>query len=70
MPEFKSGLNPFSPENLSTSETVLIVLLVLGLLLVLIILIDKVIIPRLNQESRFVKWWKKTIADVDPFEKN
>jgi hypothetical protein len=69
MPEFKSGLNPFSPENLSTSETVLIVFLVLGLLVVLVILTDKVIVSRLNPENRFVKWWKKHIMDFNPFEK-
>ena len=37
----------------------------MGTLLVLVIGIDKVIIPRLNQNSRFVKWWLKNIIDIE-----
>ena len=69
MEDLKSGLNPFSHENLSTSTTILIVFLVLGTIVVCTILIDKNIIPRLNPDNKFRKWWKKHIMDVDPFEK-
>ena len=63
MKEFKSGFNPFASENLSTFLTVLVVL---GVLVVLTISIDKYIIPHLNPDNRFVKWWKNHIVDEDP----
>jgi hypothetical protein len=64
MKDIKSGLNPFSFDNL---PTFFIVLMVLGLLLIIGALIEKYLIPRLSPENRFVKWWKKWIVDEDPF---
>ena len=66
MPEFKSGFNPFSSENF---PTFLIVLIILGSLVVSVFLIEKLLIPRLNPESRFVIWWNKHMFSVDPFQK-
>jgi len=65
MKDFKSGFNPFSDENVSMF---LYTFLVLGTLLIITILVDKYLIPILNQNNRFVKWWKKHIVDVNPFE--
>ena len=63
MKDFKSGLNPTSPENFSS---VVITLIVIGGLIVLTILIDVYVIPRLSPENRFNKWWKRHIVDEDP----
>jgi len=65
MKDFKSGFNPFSDENISMF---LYTFLVLGTLLIITILVDKYLIPILNQNNRFVKWWKKHIVNVNPFE--
>ena len=63
MKDFKSGLNPFASENLSTF---IITLIIIGSLLIIGILIQKFLIPRLSPENRFVKWWKNNIVDEDP----
>jgi hypothetical protein len=65
MKDFKSGFNPFSDENISMF---LYTFLVLGALLIITILVDKYLIPILNPDNRFVKWWKKHIVDINPFE--
>ncbi len=62
MEKYTYELNPFSPDNLTMFLTISVIM---GTLLVLVIGIDKVIIPRLNQKSRFVKWWLKHIIDVE-----
>ena len=67
MNDFKSGLNPFSSENLTTF---LIISVIMGTLLVLVILTDKVIIPRLNPENKFRKWFEDHIMRLNPFDKN
>ena len=63
MKDFKSGLNPFTSENLSTF---IITLIIMGSLLIIGVLIQKFLIPRLSPENRFVKWWKNNIVDEDP----
>jgi hypothetical protein len=62
MEKYTTELNPLSSDNLTMFLTISFIM---GTLLVLVIGIDKVIIPRLNQESRFVKWWIKNIIDVE-----
>jgi hypothetical protein len=62
MEKYTTELNPLSSDNLTMFLTISFIM---GTLLVLVIGIDKVIIPRLNQESRFVKWWLKNIIDVE-----
>jgi hypothetical protein len=62
MEKYTTELNPLSSDNITMF---LIISVIMGTLLVLIIGIDKVIIPRLNQKSRFVKWWLKNIIDVE-----
>jgi hypothetical protein len=64
MDKIKQGLNPFDTENLST---LIITLIIMGSLLIIGILIEKFLIPRLNTENRFVKWWKNNIVDEDPY---
>jgi hypothetical protein len=64
MKDIESGLNPFASDNL---PVFLYVLIIMGVLLVITISIEKFLIPRLNTENRFVKWWKKYIIDEDPF---
>ena len=66
MEDFKSGFNPFSSENITTF---LIISVIMGTLLILVFVTEKFIIPRLNQESGFVKFWKKHMISVNPFEK-
>jgi hypothetical protein len=63
MKDFKSGFNPLSSENLST---VIITLIIMGSLLIIGVLIEKYLIPRLNPDNRFVKWWKNNVVDEDP----
>ena len=67
MKDFKTGFNPFSSENLTMFLTVLIIS---STLLVIMILVDKFIIPRLNPENKFVKWWEKHMVSINPFEEN
>jgi hypothetical protein len=67
MPDFKSGFNPFSSENLTMF---LYVLVIMGTLLVIVISIEQFLIPNLNPENRFAKWWVKHIFSFNPFEKN
>ena len=67
MKDFKSGLNPFSPENLTMFLTISVIM---GTLLVLVILTDKIIIPRLNPENKFRKWFENHIIRLNPFDKN
>ena len=62
MEKYTTELNPLSSDNLTMFLTISVIM---GTLLVLVIGIDKVIIPRLNQKSRFVKWWLKHIIDVE-----
>ena len=62
MEKYTTELNPLSSNNLTMFLTISVIM---GTLLVLVIGIDKVIIPRLNQKSRFVKWWLKHIIDVE-----
>jgi hypothetical protein len=70
MKDFKSGFNPFSPENHSILLTTLLVLLILGTLFVLTLLADKYIIPRLDPNNKFRLWFEKHIIDINPFDKN
>ena len=63
MNDFKSGLNPFSSENL---PILIFSLSAMGLIYVLFILFDRYVSPRLTPDNRFVKWWKKHIIDEDP----
>lgn len=63
MNDFTSGLNPFSSENLPILIFSAITLVVLFILL---FFFDKHIIPKLNPDNRFVKWWKRNIMDEDP----
>jgi hypothetical protein len=42
---------------------------IMGTLLVLVILTDKVIIPRLNPDNKFRKFWERHIISLNPFEK-
>jgi len=67
MKDFKSGLNPFSSENLTMFLTISVIM---GTLLVLVTFIDKVIIPRLNPENKFRKWFEDHIMRLNPFDKN
>jgi hypothetical protein len=48
----------------------LTVLIISSTLLVIMILVDKFIIPRLNPENKFVKWWEKHMVSINPFEEN
>jgi hypothetical protein len=64
MKDIESGLNPFASENL---PVFLYVLIIMGVLLVITFSIEKFIIPRLNPDNRFLKFWKKYIIDEDPF---
>ena len=42
------------------------IFLILNTILISAILfIDRKIIPKLNEDSKFLKWWKKNIIDVD-----
>ena len=66
MPEFKSGFNPFSSDNITMFLTISVIM---GTLLVLVILTDKVIIPRLNPDNKFRKFWERHIISLNPFEK-
>jgi len=45
----------------------MIILLILSIVVVLGVCVDRYVIPRLNPENRFVKWWKNNIVDEDPF---
>jgi len=67
MKDFKSGLNPFSSENL---PILIFSLIIVGVIFVLSILAERYIIPRLSPDNRFVKWWRKHIVgqlpDNDP----
>jgi len=38
-------------------------------LLLIVFSVERFIIPRLNPDNRFVKWWTKHMFSVDPFEK-
>jgi len=67
MKDFKSGFNPFSSENLTMFLTISVIM---GTLLVLVTFIDKVIIPRLNPENKFRKWFEDHIMRLNPFDKN
>jgi len=67
MDNFKSGLNPFSSENLTTF---LIISGVLTILIVIVFSIERFIIPRLNPENKFRKWFENHIIRLNPFEKN
>ena len=66
MDNFKSGLNPFSSENLTTF---LIISGVLTILIVIVFSIERFIIPRLNPDNRFVKWWEKHMVSEDPYDR-
>ena len=63
MNDFKSGLNPFSSENL---PILIYPLVIMGVILILSVLYDKYIFPRLTPDNRFVKWWKNNVVDKDP----
>lgn len=63
MNEFKSGLNPFASGNF---PVFLYVLIVMGSLLVITFSIEKFIIPRLNPDNKFRKWWENHIMDDEP----
>ena len=67
MNDFKSGLNPFTSENLPTFLTIFVVLTIL---IVTVFSIEKFLIPRLSPDNRFAKWWTKHIFSFNPFEKN
>jgi len=44
----------------------MIILLILSIVLVGMVFVQEYLIPRLNPENRFVKWWKNHIVDDDP----
>ena len=64
MNEFKSGLNILSDQNL---PILLTIMLVWGILVIIVILLDRYYIPTLNQENKFVVWWKRNVISEDPF---
>jgi len=66
MNDFKSGLNPLSSENLITF---LIIFGVLTTLIVIVFSIENFIIPQLNPENKFRKWWERHMISINPFEK-
>jgi hypothetical protein len=66
MKDFKSGFNPFSSENLTMFLTISVIM---GTLLLIVFSVERFIIPRLNPDNRFAKWWTKHMFSVDPFEK-
>jgi hypothetical protein len=39
--------------------------MVMGSLSIIMILIDKLIIPHLSPDNKFLKWWKRYIIDED-----
>ena len=44
----------------------IIIFLILNTILITVIaFIDVKIIPKLNEDSKLLKWWKKNIIDVD-----
>ena len=69
MNDIKSGLNPLSPDNLPVVYDTLTVVIVLGTLFIIVLCTDKYIIPRINPDNRFIKWWKRHIVDINPFVK-
>ena len=66
MEKYTTELNPLSSDNLTMF---LIISIIMGTLLILIIVTDNVIIPRLNPENKFRKFWEKHIISLNPFEK-
>jgi len=68
MEDYNPSFNPFSPENHSPLITTLWTFLIMGALVMTLFLIDRYVIPKLNPESNFVKWWRKHIIDEDPFD--
>ena len=64
MNEFKSGLNILSDQNL---PILLTIMLVWGILVIIVILLDRYYIPTLNQENKFVMWWKRNVINEDPY---
>ena len=67
MKDFKTGYNPFLPENLTMF---LIISIISSIFILTMILIDKLIIPRINPDNKFRKFWEKHIVATNPFEKN
>ena len=64
MNEFKSGLNILSDQNL---PILLAIMLVWGIFVIIVILLDRYYIPTLNQENKFVMWWKRNVINEDPY---
>ena len=62
MEKYTYELNPLSPDNLTMFLTISVIM---GTLLVVVFSIEKFLIPRLNKNSRFVKWWLKNIIDIE-----
>ena len=62
MEKYTYELNPLSSDNLTMFLTISVIM---GTLLVVVFSIEKFLIPRLNKNSRFVKWWLKNIIDIE-----
>jgi hypothetical protein len=41
------------------------ILTLITILIISVILIDKKIIPKLNKDSKFLKWWERNVIVVD-----
>jgi p-aminobenzoyl-glutamate transporter AbgT len=65
MEKYTTELNPLSSDNLTMF---LIISIIMGTLLVIMILVDKFIIPRLNPDNKFRKFWEDHIIRLNPFE--
>jgi len=46
----------------------LLYLCAMGFIVTSSIIINKHVIPKLNPDNRFVKWWKRNIIDDDPYD--
>jgi hypothetical protein len=66
MNDIESGLNPFASENL---PVFLYILIIIGILSIILFSIDKFLIPQLNPDNKFRKWWEKHIISINPFQK-
>ena len=67
MEKYTTELNPLSFDNLTMFLTISVTM---GTLIVLVIVTDNVIIPKLNPDNKFRKWWEKHMINFNPYEKN